>query len=191
MATALALFVIDSSKNLLPDSGSNTVALLTQISQQLSNGSQISTQAFVPHFQLPTSVVWVNALWFLSLVISLFCALLATLQQYWARRYLRRPYPQCAIHKRARIRSFAEGVDRFYLPFAVETIPALLHISMFLFLAGLVISLLSIHHTISHVVLAAKWLRVYGNHHDARILSQQPVSISTICSHLGYFAENG
>ena len=148
--------MIDSYKNLLPDSGSNTVTLLTQISQQISNGSQIPAQASLPPFRPPTSAVWVNALWFLSLVISLFCALLATLQQYWARRYLRRTYPQCAIHKRSRIRSFfAEGVDRFYLPFAVETIPALLHISMFLFLTGLVISLFSIHHAIAHVILAA------------------------------------
>jgi hypothetical protein len=148
--------VIDSYKNLLPDSGTNTVTILAQISQQLSNGSQILPPASVPPFKPPTSAVWVNALWFLSLVISLFCALLATLQQYWARRYLRLTNPQCAIHKRARIRSFfAEGVDRFYLPIAVEAIPTLLHISMFLFLTGLVISLFSIHHTIAHIILAA------------------------------------
>ena len=148
--------MIDSYKSLLPDSGSNVVTILTQISQQLSNGSQISSQATVPPFQPPTSAVWVNALWFLSLVISLFCALLATLQQYWARRYLRLTQTQSAIHKRARFRSFfAEGVARFHLAFAVETIPALLHISMFLFLTGLVISLFSIHHTIAIIVLAA------------------------------------
>ena len=148
--------MIDSYKNLLPDSGTNTVTLLTQISQQLSNGSQVLPPASVPPFTPPTSAVWVNALWFLSLVISLFCALLATLQQYWARRYLRLTNPQCAIHKRARIRSFfAEGVDRFYLPFAVEAIPTLIHISMFLFFTGLVISLFSIHHTIAYIIFAA------------------------------------
>jgi hypothetical protein len=149
--------VIDSYKSLLPDSGSNAVAVLTQISQQIANGSQISAQAAsVPPFQPPTSAIWVNALWFLSLVISLFCALLATLQQYWARRYLRITQTQCAIHKRARLRAFfAEGVERFQLPFAVETIPTLIHISMFLFLAGLVISLFSIHHTIARIILVA------------------------------------
>ncbi|KAI0252037.1 hypothetical protein BJV78DRAFT_1112818, partial [Lactifluus subvellereus] len=35
-----------------------------------------------------TSVVWVNALWSLSLVISIACTLFATLLQQWARRYL-------------------------------------------------------------------------------------------------------
>jgi hypothetical protein len=149
--------VIDSSKSLLPDSGSNTVSILTQISQQIANGSQISAQAAsVPPFQPPTSAIWVNALWFLSLVTSLFCALLATLQQYWARRYLRITQTQCAIHKRARLRAFfAEGVEHFQLPFVVETIPTLIHISMFLFFTGLVISLFSIHHTIARIILVA------------------------------------
>ncbi|KAH9030779.1 hypothetical protein EDB85DRAFT_1403082 [Lactarius pseudohatsudake] len=160
-AAALATFVIDSYKYLLPDrdTGKNTVALLAQISQQLSNGSQISAQDFIaplPPFQPSTSAIWVNALWFLSLVVSLFCALLATLQQRWARRYLHRTQTQCAVHKRARLRSFfSEGVERFHLAFAVEAIPALLHISVFLFLTGLVISLFTIHHTIAYIILAA------------------------------------
>ncbi|KAH9030765.1 hypothetical protein EDB85DRAFT_1402991 [Lactarius pseudohatsudake] len=158
-AAALATFVIDSYKSLLPDTGSNTVAILAQISQQLSNGSQTSAQAYVAPsspFQPSTSAVWVNTLWILSLVISLFCALLATLQQHWARRYLRLTQPQCAVHKRARLHSFfAEGVEHFHLAFAVEAIPALLHISVFLFLTGLVISLFTIHHTIAYIILAA------------------------------------
>jgi hypothetical protein len=37
----------------------------------------------------------------------------------------------------------------------VEAIPALLHVSVFLFLTGLVISLFTIHHTVAYVVLAA------------------------------------
>ena len=148
---------------MLPDSAGNTVVLLAQISQQLdglANGTLASraSNPLLPQssWQPPTSAVWVNALWFLSLVISLFCALLATLQQRWARLYLQLTQPQRAIHKRALIRSFfAEGVSRFHLPIIVEAIPALLHISVFLFLAGLVISLFNIHHTIGYVVLAA------------------------------------
>ena len=147
----------------MPDSAGNTVVLLAQISQQLdglANGTLAGRASNSPFpqssWQPPASAVWVNALWFLSLVISLFCALLATLQQRWARRYLQLTQPQRAIHKRALIRSFfAEGVSRFHLPIIVEAIPALLHISVFLFLAGLVISLFNIHHTIGYVVLAA------------------------------------
>ncbi|KAI0246354.1 hypothetical protein BJV78DRAFT_1086515, partial [Lactifluus subvellereus] len=162
-ASALATFVVDSYKSLLPDSAGNTVVLLTQISQQLSNlsnGTQAAAIQVPLHpqsiFQPPASAVCVTALWYLSLVTSLFCALLATLQQHWARRYLRLTQPQCAIHKRALIRAFLyEGAIRFHLPLAVDAIPALLHVSVFLFLAGLVISLFSIHHTIAYIILTA------------------------------------
>ncbi|KAI0302899.1 hypothetical protein B0F90DRAFT_1713364 [Multifurca ochricompacta] len=159
-SAALATLVVDSYKSLLPDSGSNTVALLTQISQQLNGSSQvvISSSPTAPQstFQPTTSAVLVNVLWFLSLVITLFCALLATLQQHWARRYLRLTQPQCAVNKRARIRSyFAEGAARFHIDWAVEAIPSLLHISVFLFLAGLVISLWQIHLVVASAVLAS------------------------------------
>ena len=43
-------------------------------------------------FSAPTWAVWVNGLWFLSLVIGLTCALMATLLQQWARRYLEVAY---------------------------------------------------------------------------------------------------
>jgi hypothetical protein len=72
-----------------------------------------------------------SPLWFLSLVISLFCSLLATVQQRWARRYLQVTQPQVAMHERARIRSyFAEGMTRIRVSVTVEAIPALLHISV-------------------------------------------------------------
>ena len=59
-----------------------------------------------PPFSPPNYAVWVNALWFLSLVISLTCALLATLLQQWARRYLKVTQSRYNPHKRARIRAF-------------------------------------------------------------------------------------
>jgi len=149
---------------LLPDAAGDTVKLLAQISQQLdglSNGTRASVESSIrlppqSSFQPPTSAVLVNALWFLSLVISLFCALLATLQQRWARQYLYSAHPHVATHKRARIRSyFSEGIARFYAPVVVEAIPGLLHVSVFLFLAGFVISAFNIHRTVAYVVLAA------------------------------------
>lgn len=160
--------MVDSYKSLLPDSAGNAVVLLAQISQQLgglSNGTHvsISTSSISPfpssgalQSSPPAAAVWVNSLWFLSLVISLFCALLATLQQRWARRYLGLTQPHVAIHKRAHIRSFfAEGVTRFNVHVAIEALPALLHMSVFLFLVGLVISLFTIHHTVAYITLSA------------------------------------
>ncbi|KAN0140399.1 hypothetical protein V8E53_001608, partial [Lactarius tabidus] len=112
-----------------------------------------------PPFSPPNYAVWVNALWFLSLVISLTCALLAIFLQQWARRYLKVTHSRYSPHKRARIRAFfAEGVEKCLLPWVVETLPTLLHISLFLFFAGVVVFLWNINLTIFKLVLS--WVSI-------------------------------
>ena len=60
-----------------------------------------------------------------------------------------------APHKRARIRAFfAEGVEKLHLPWAVEALPALLHLSLFLFFAGLAVYLFNINHTVFKVAIS-------------------------------------
>ena len=110
-------------------------------------------------FSAPTSAVWINGLWFLSLVISLTCALMATLLQQWARCYLEVAYPRYSPHKRARIRAFySEGVENLHVPWTVEALPTLLHVSLFLFFAGLAVFLFNVHLSIFGVVTA--WIGI-------------------------------
>jgi hypothetical protein len=91
----------------------------------------------------------------MSLVISLTCALLATLLQQWARRYLKVTQTRYSPQKRARIRAFFfEGVGKFLLPWAVEVLPALLHISLFLFFSGLVVFLCNVNLTAYKLVFS-------------------------------------
>ena len=91
----------------------------------------------------------------MSLVISLTCALLATFLQQWARRYLKVTQSRYSPHKRARIRAFfSEGVDKCLLPWTVDALPTLLHISLFLFFAGLVVFLCNVNLTIFKLVLS-------------------------------------
>ena len=105
-------------------------------------------------FVAPTWAVWVNGLWFMSLVIGLTCAVLATLLQQWARRYLRVAYPRYSPHKRARIRAFyAKGVEKWYFQKMVEVLPLLLHTSLFLFLAGLAVFLFNVNLSIFKAVM--------------------------------------
>jgi hypothetical protein len=112
-----------------------------------------------PPFSPPTYAVWVNSLWFLSLVISITCALLATLLQQWARRYLKVTQTRSSLHKRARIRSFfAEGVKKSHLSMVVEALPTLIHVSVSLFFAGLVVFLWNVNLTIFKVVLS--WIGI-------------------------------
>ena len=121
------------------------------------NRSTISSSvpASPPPFSPPSHAVWVNSLWFLSLAISITCALLATLLQQWARRYLRVTRKRHSLHERARIRSFfAEGVEKSFLHLAVEALPTLLHVSLFLFFAGLVVFLWNVNLTVFKAVLS-------------------------------------
>ena len=115
-----------------------------------------------PAFSPPLSAVWVNSLWFLSLAISLTSALLATLLHQWTRRYVSITQPaHCTPHKRARIRAFfANGVDKLHLPWVVEALPILLHLSLALFLAGLLIFLFNINHTAFNAVVG--WVALFA-----------------------------
>jgi hypothetical protein len=104
------------------------------------NASVPSPPAKPPAFSPPGSAIAVNSLWFLSLTLSLTCALLATLQQEWAFRYIRITQSRYGPHKRARIRSFfRQGLSKLRLPWVVDAVPIMLHLSLFLFVAGLVV----------------------------------------------------
>lgn len=124
-----------------------------------SNGNRSSISippllANPPPFTPPSFAIWVNSLWFLSLSISLTCGLLATLLQQWARRYIKSTSRRYSPHKRARIRAFfAEGVENLHLPWAVEVLPTLLHLSLFLFFTGLLIFLFNLHLTVFSAVV--------------------------------------
>ena len=142
---------------------------LANIYQALAdpNRSNISNSLplLPPPFSPPAYAILVNSLWFLSLVISITCAMLATLLQQWARRYLKATHTRYTLHKRARIRSFfAEGVENSFLQLAVEALPTLIHTSLFLFFAGLAVFLRNVNLTIFKVVLS--WIgicvAVYG-----------------------------
>ncbi|KAI0268953.1 hypothetical protein BGY98DRAFT_324556 [Russula aff. rugulosa BPL654] len=87
-SATVAAFLIESYKQLQPSSSDTVILLLSQISQQLaalSSGSSISIPSGLPgqDFQPSASAIRVNILWFISLVLSLTCALLATLMQQW------------------------------------------------------------------------------------------------------------
>ncbi|KAI0266203.1 hypothetical protein BC834DRAFT_969694 [Gloeopeniophorella convolvens] len=136
-SAAIAAFLIESYQRLSPDSGDQTVALLTQISGQL-NGSTVR----------------VNVMWFLSLVLSLICALSATLMQQWWRRYQQLTQRRGTPHKRGRVRAYLfRGIERSRLRFFIDAITTILHASVGLFLAGLFDFLLPINKTVAFVVL--------------------------------------
>ena len=91
----------------------------------------------------------------------------ATSLQQWARRYMIRVthIEECSPHKRARIHYFLEnGLLKFGIHRMVGAILALVHLSLFLFFAGLVVYLSNINHAVFTVVIC--WVAllsvVYG-----------------------------
>ncbi|KAJ7056105.1 hypothetical protein C8F01DRAFT_1062319 [Mycena amicta] len=156
-SASLTAFIVESYKTLVADSGDSTVQLLSQISLQLaaaSNGTVFKDPALIP-FKAPTSALVCNALWFISLGLSLACALVATLLEQWAREFLHRADMRSAPVVRARMYSFLYyGMRRFRMHTVVDVIPSLLHASLIFFFAGLVAFLLPLNKIIAAIVAA-------------------------------------
>ncbi|KAI0282670.1 hypothetical protein BC826DRAFT_274421 [Russula brevipes] len=145
-SSAVAQLVVMSIQDLRPNPQDTTNFYLQNIYGLLANLSAIenasvpSPLAKPPSFSPPGSAIAVNSLWFLSLTLSLTCALLATLQQEWAHRYIRITQSSYGPHKRARIRAFfSQGISKFRIPWVMDSVPVMLHLSLFLFVAGLVV----------------------------------------------------
>ncbi|KAH9998211.1 hypothetical protein BJV77DRAFT_740606 [Russula vinacea] len=154
-SAAVAALLAVTVQDLRPNSQDTSAFYLGNIYQVLADPnvtlSSVPTPvATPPPFSRPRYAVWVNSLWFLSLVMSLGCALWATSLHQWARRYIRLTQPaRCSPEKRARIRAlFANGVEEMHVPWAVEGLPTLLHLSLFLFFGGLAIFLFNVDHDV-------------------------------------------
>ncbi|KAJ7908350.1 hypothetical protein B0H13DRAFT_2661999 [Mycena leptocephala] len=148
----IAYFMVDgqsSSRALAPIEDERWIQLTAT-----ANGSTF--QAPLPaHFSPSASSLICNALWFISLGLSLTCALIATLLEQWARDFLHRADMRSSPVIRARIYSYLYyGLKRFNMHTVVEIIPLLLHASLLFFFGGLVAFLLPINLAIAVVAAA-------------------------------------
>lgn len=132
-----------------------TVLCLAQISQQLAGGNFTAPVPPTTFTTSPTSIA-VNILWILSLIFSLACALGSTLIQSWTNRYMRKINRSPDLVQRARDRAkYFDGIRQSQMRNLADGVPALLHIGLFLFLAGLVVFLYPISHDVAWAALAA------------------------------------
>jgi hypothetical protein len=159
-SAVLTAFVIDSKQNLNPSSADETVyylrqhsTILSQISAQLASiAPQVSIPSTPPppfsssSFSPSVSDIRINVFWFMALAFSLMAALLAILVQQWVRKYMHVFKRYGDPLKSSRLRQYLyEGYERWYMPRVAEAVPGFLHISLFLFSAGLGDSLLNIN----------------------------------------------
>ncbi|KZV62170.1 hypothetical protein PENSPDRAFT_561505, partial [Peniophora sp. CONT] len=140
-AATVAAFLIASYPSLSPpDKQDQTNALLAQL-VSLANATPVTTVT-IPDSDVPRSAVIVNTLWFIALVLSLLCALLATLIQDWTTGFLRaqRPWVYTTIKQHAiNVMNIQIGVRAYRLHQMVPLNLALMHSSVILFILGLVV----------------------------------------------------
>ncbi|KZV65235.1 hypothetical protein PENSPDRAFT_587208 [Peniophora sp. CONT] len=155
-AATVAAFVIESYKSLSPDSGDQAVVLLGQILAATANSSSDSSTpaASVDTFHPPLPAVLANALWFISLIVALACALLATLVQQWSRDYVkdiryRETLDESFVSRALNHVYIRTGVDRYKMDDVVNLVVALVHLAVILFAAGLLLFLYPINTDVS------------------------------------------
>ena len=160
-STALSAFMVNGIQSLRPDAAQETayymqqnVAMLAQISKQISSIAPEVTIPSTPPSPFPSfkprsSDVRVNVFWFMALVFSLSAALLAILVQQWVRNYMDVFKRYNDPLKRSRLRQYLhERFERWHIRVIADAIPALLHVSIFLFFVGLIDFVLNINTTV-------------------------------------------
>lgn len=106
----------------------NTLPPTCQVSKEISSfasGTYAQLQASSPS-RPTTLIVWVNIMWLMSLVLGIASAMFATLKPRWALKFIGLPQVAMTV--------------------------ALLHISVFLFLGGLVLFFFMIYKTVAIVI---------------------------------------
>ncbi|KAI0054794.1 hypothetical protein BV25DRAFT_1833529, partial [Artomyces pyxidatus] len=98
----------------------------------------VSLPEKLSEFSPSASDVRINVFWFMSLIFSLGAALAATIVQQWVRDYMHVFQRYNNSLKRARLRQYLyEGAELWKMSIIVEGVPALIHVSLFLFFIGL------------------------------------------------------
>ncbi|KAG8686024.1 hypothetical protein FRC09_014395 [Ceratobasidium sp. 395] len=146
-----SLFVIESSKSPQPDPAETSAQTLSVISVTLlamANAQSGAPFDFIPPvpptFVAPTSAVWVNALWYLSLSLSVGVSLVALLGKDWARAYMAELTGQPYQQARKRQQRW-DSLEKWRMPQLIMFLPIVLHLALLLFAIGLTIYLWRIH----------------------------------------------
>ncbi|KAJ3710818.1 hypothetical protein C8R42DRAFT_563137, partial [Lentinula raphanica] len=143
-SAVVTTFVAQTSQALSIDNESLSASYLGEISAILRANGNISTISQIPStgtaFSPATGDIWVNGLWFTSLTIALSVALFAVLAKQWLRQYM--SIVTGTSQERAFIRQFRfDGLKAWKVPAIISILPILLHLSLVLFLIGLVLFL--------------------------------------------------
>ncbi|KAI0718800.1 hypothetical protein C8T65DRAFT_638167 [Cerioporus squamosus] len=158
-SAVLTAFNVQSYQLLQPAPCDPTIAILQQISAQLS--SFTITPPFInstgnvnplgtsqPSFHAPASMVWLNTLWFSSLVFSLASASIALFVKQW----LQEATVQGSTRDSARLRQYRlNGLLKWRVGAITVALPIMLQLAAVLFLIGLMVLLWTLHRTVAAI----------------------------------------
>ncbi|KAI4522560.1 hypothetical protein K525DRAFT_177666, partial [Schizophyllum commune Loenen D] len=142
-SAVVTTFVAQTSQALQPDYGRISAAILLELvalQRARSPNDVPSAGVDLDSLSATTGDVWVNALWFTTLGLSLATVLIAVLVKQWLQEYVKTPSGPPRDRALIRHMRYKELV-RWKVPFIISLIPVLLHISLALFLAGLIVFL--------------------------------------------------
>jgi hypothetical protein len=128
--------VIESAKNLQQDYSENTAASMleiTSILRSIADGQPVTSSSSdnsnLPGFTPSLAAVCVNALWFLSLSLSVSVSLVAMLAKQWCYSYMSGRTGQPHVQARRRQRRL-DGLERWKMAEILAFLPTLMHFSL-------------------------------------------------------------
>jgi len=157
----VTIFVTQTYQSLQPDPETATQGLLAEliaVQRVAANSSPVnvipSYETTAPTFTPMSADVWINSLWFVSLILSLLTAFLGVLAKQWLYQYV--AVTSGSPRARALVRQARSmGLNDWHVPALIGFLPTILHLSLALFLVGLVILLHPILPSIAYLGIAS------------------------------------
>ncbi|SJK98234.1 uncharacterized protein ARMOST_01495 [Armillaria ostoyae] len=158
-SAVVSTFVTQASQGLSADYTQMSASFLFElvaIQRALASGATVDTVNSSPYD--PSSVfvpsigsIWVNGLWFTSLVLSLTTALIAVLVKQWLHYYV--ALPSGTPREHSHVRQFRYmGFQQWHVLVIVGLLPVLMHIALAIFFVGLVVFLIPLRVSLSWVI---------------------------------------
>lgn len=146
----LTTFVAQTSQSLSPDPiavPASAILELVQLVRAIGNQTPVNDVASLstaPVETMSNITAWVNGLWFVSLTLSLSTALFAVLAKQWVRQYMLNisgsPRERCYVHQFR-----YKALKKWHFQAIIGMLPIPLHVSLIIFLVGLVLFLIPLH----------------------------------------------
>ncbi|RXW12735.1 hypothetical protein EST38_g13119 [Candolleomyces aberdarensis] len=136
-------FLIDARQDLQEDSEQILLSKILNTTQQKSITDEV---------RIPVSQKWIAGLWLMSLVITLFSAVMGVLAKAWLAKFV--PVTSGREAKDAYDRHKLDKEAKFWhLEVVITLVPSLVQVAAFLFLGGLIVQSRTDDQTLGHVLL--------------------------------------